>query len=106
MCTVTHYHATCRIRMYTVTQLGGRKHTLLGHRGAVHVVQWSTCEEYVLATGGVCVCACMCLRVCVCVCVCSLTNDSELQGSRIDGQHHNALQQHTATHYNTLQTHD
>jgi len=31
---------------------GGRKHTLLGHRGPVHVVCWSTCEEYVLATGG------------------------------------------------------
>ena len=31
---------------------GGRKHTLLGHRGPVHVVSWSTCEEFVLATGG------------------------------------------------------
>lgn len=31
---------------------GGRKHTLLGHRGPVHVACWSTCEEYVLATGG------------------------------------------------------
>ena len=31
---------------------GGQKHMLLGHRGPVHAVCWSTREEYVLATGG------------------------------------------------------
>ena len=31
---------------------GGRKHTLLGHRGPVHAVCWSTSDEFVLATGG------------------------------------------------------
>jgi DNA excision repair protein ERCC-8 len=31
---------------------GGQKHVLLGHRGPVYAVAWSTCEEHVLATGG------------------------------------------------------